>query len=160
MKKSRTSPVGTDDGPGRDLNLDPGIGNARGIREDIGEEPVVEKAIERGIGIRERGTRTGRTEVEPTGRAARVGMEAAEALTVPWRNGWASELHGASPIQHSPNKQARANNSLFMGKSSHQLACVCVQSLPLIADHAFPFSFLRSIPCSCSYKFLSRFFLP
>jgi len=88
METNHTSPVGTDDGPGLDLGPNPGIGNARGIREGTGEGLVVGRTTEKGIGIRGIGTRTGRIGVEPTGRVVRAGMEeGVEALIVPWRNG-------------------------------------------------------------------------
>lgn len=90
-KTNRTSPVGTDDGRGLDPGPNPGTGNARGIKEGIGEELVVGKTIERGNGIQ--GTPTGHIGVEPTGRVVRAGMEeGARALTAPWRNGWVFDL--------------------------------------------------------------------
>lgn len=90
-KTNRTSPVGTDDGPGLDLGPNLGTGSARGIKEGIGEELVVGKTIERGNGIQ--GTPTGHIEVELTGRVVRAGMEeGARALTAPWRNGWVFDL--------------------------------------------------------------------
>jgi len=106
METNHTRLVGTDDGPGLDLGPNPGIGNARGIREGIGEEPVVGRTIERGIGIPGRGTRTGLIGVEPTGRVVRTGMEeGVEALTVPWRNGWVSE-----PLALHPFRAIQTNN--------------------------------------------------
>lgn len=103
MKTNHMRPVGTDDGPGLDLGPDPEIGNARGIREDIGGELVVGKMIERGSGIR--GTLTGHIGVEPIGTVVRAEMEGgAEALTGPWQNGWVFDLPRTSSIQHSPSK--------------------------------------------------------
>ena len=118
---NHTSPVGTGDGPGPDLGLDPGIGNARGIKEDIEEELVVGKMIEIGIGMRGRGTRTDRIEAGPTERVVRAGTEEGpEESTVPWRNGWASDSPSCF-IYAAPFKQSRSRNSVFMGKSSLQL---------------------------------------
>jgi len=91
MKTNRMNPVGTDGGPDLDPGPNPGTENARGIKEGIGEEPVVGKTIERGNGIQ--GTQTGHIGVEPTGRAVRAGMEeGVRALTAPWRNGWVFDL--------------------------------------------------------------------
>jgi hypothetical protein len=73
MRTNLTTPVGSGDDPG------PGTGNARGIREDTGEEPEVGRVIVRGIGIREIGVgaRTGHIGVEAIGRLARAGTEEA-----------------------------------------------------------------------------------
>jgi len=74
METSHTNPIGTDDGPGLDLGPNPGIVNARGMREGIGEGLVVlGRTIKRGTGIQ--GTQTSHIGVEPTGSMVRAGME-------------------------------------------------------------------------------------
>ena len=148
---NHTSPVGTGGGPGPDLGLDPGTGNVRGIKEDIGEELVVGKTIEIGIGMRGRGIRTGRIEAGPTERAVRAGTEEGpEASTVPWRNGWASDSPSCF-IYAAPFKQSRSRNSVFMGKSSLQLPFAFTPDASVwntLSDRP-SFFFLRSISRSC-----------
>jgi len=97
MKTNRTRPVGPSDVQDPSLGQDLGTENARGIKEDIEEDPVVGRMIGGKTGIPERKTQIGHIGVEATGRAVHAIMqEGGEALTVPWQKGWVSNtLHPA-----------------------------------------------------------------
>ena len=139
MKRNLTTPVGTDGDPSLDPGPDPGIGNVRGIRGGIEEDLEVGRTNERGIGMRKRGTQTGRIGAETTERVVRVGME---VLTVRWRNAWASD-----PLALHPPPAFQTNKPT--------VRCPWVNPLPrfspclrasVFADRPFFVFFLRS-PC-------------
>lgn len=101
-----------DDGPGPDLSQDPGTGNVREIKEEAGEGPEVGTTIEKGIGMQERGIRTGPIGVEAIERVARVGTQELEVVTVPYWKGWHPDpLH----LVHSNKQSLKRFKSQFMG---------------------------------------------
>lgn len=96
------SPAGPGDGLNLDLGPNLGTENVREIKEGTGEELEVGRTTGRGIGIRGRGTRTGRIGVEVTEKVALAGAQ--EVVTVPCWKGWVPDpfrlAHLEQTIKH------------------------------------------------------------